>query len=77
MCQPRSEISEKNEWSNIVLIGLMGAGKTSIGRRLAIYLNIDFIDSDEEITKAAGHSIPDILTFMASLNFGNLKNGLS
>ena len=44
----------------IVLVGLMGAGKTSVGRRLADMLALDFIDADEEITKAAGCSIEDI-----------------
>jgi shikimate kinase len=44
----------------IVLVGLMGAGKTSIGRRLADRLGIPFVDADHEIEKAAGKSIPDI-----------------
>ena len=45
---------------SIVLVGLMGAGKTSIGRRLAEKLNLPFVDADVEIEKAAGKSIPDI-----------------
>ena len=45
---------------NIVLVGLMGAGKTSIGRRLAGRLGLPFTDADVEITKAAGCSIDDI-----------------
>jgi shikimate kinase len=45
---------------SIVLVGLMGAGKTSVGRRLAEKLNIPFIDADHEITLAAGKSIPEI-----------------
>ncbi|MBT3911062.1 MAG: hypothetical protein HOF27_15500, partial [Rhodospirillaceae bacterium] len=44
----------------VVLVGLMGAGKTSIGRRLADTLGIPFIDTDEEIVNAAGCSIADI-----------------
>jgi len=44
----------------IVLVGLMGAGKTSIGRRLAGRLGLPFTDADVEITKAAGCSIDDI-----------------
>jgi shikimate kinase len=44
----------------IVLVGLMGAGKTSIGRRLAEKLGVPFVDADHEIEAAAGKSIPDI-----------------
>ena len=44
----------------IVLVGLMGAGKTSIGRRLASRLALPFKDADAEIEAAAGASIPDI-----------------
>ncbi len=45
---------------SIVLVGLMGAGKSSIGRRLAARLGMPFVDSDIEIEKAAGMAIPDI-----------------
>ena len=44
----------------IVLVGLMGAGKTSVGRKLAEILNFPFTDVDEEICKVAGCSIEDI-----------------
>ena len=44
----------------VVLVGLMGVGKTSIGRRLAKRLGVPFVDADEEIEKAAGCRIPDI-----------------
>lgn len=45
---------------SVVLIGMMGAGKSSIGRRLAARLGIPFVDADAEIEKAAGMSIPEI-----------------
>lgn len=45
---------------SIVLIGLMGAGKTSIGRRLAGRIAFPFTDADDEIVKAAGMSIENI-----------------
>ena len=45
---------------SIVLVGLMGAGKSSIGRRLGAGLGRPFIDADREIEKAAGCSIEDI-----------------
>jgi len=45
---------------SIVLVGMMGAGKSSIGRRLAARLGIHFADADVEIEEAAGMSIADI-----------------
>jgi shikimate kinase len=44
----------------LVLVGMMGAGKTTVGRRLASRLGRQFIDSDEEIERAAQMSIPEI-----------------
>ena len=44
----------------IVLVGMMGAGKSSIGRRLAGEFNLPFVDADTEIETAAGMSIPEI-----------------
>ena len=45
---------------SIVLVGMMGAGKSSIGRRLAARLGIPFSDADAEIEQAAGMSVADI-----------------
>ena len=45
---------------SIVLVGLMGAGKSSVGKRLSEEINIPFVDSDDEIELAAGMSIPEI-----------------
>ena len=44
----------------VVLVGMMGAGKSTIGRRLAARLNLRYIDADTEIEAAAGMSIPEI-----------------
>ena len=44
----------------LVLVGLMGAGKTSVGKRLAGLLRVPFVDSDAEIEVAAGMTIPEI-----------------
>ena len=46
----------------IVLVGLMGAGKSSVGRRLAEKLGLAFVDADHEIEAAAGKSIADIFS---------------
>ena len=45
---------------SIVLVGMMGAGKSSVGRRLAARLGMPFVDADTEIESAAGMSIPEI-----------------
>ena len=45
---------------SIVLVGLMGAGKTTIGRRLSHFLAIPFVDADAEIELAAGKTISEI-----------------
>lgn len=45
----------------ILLVGLIGSGKTSVGKRLAKKLNLPFIDGDQEIEKAAGLSLIDVL----------------
>ena len=46
----------------VVLVGMMGAGKTAVGKALAAMLNVPFLDSDEEIVKAANRSIAGIFT---------------
>jgi shikimate kinase len=54
---------------SIVLTGMMGVGKSSIGRRLAARLNVPFVDADTEIEKAAGMSIPDIFARHGEADF--------
>ena len=44
----------------LVLVGLMGSGKSSVGKRLSEYLDVGFIDADQEIEKAAGMNIVEI-----------------
>ncbi len=46
----------------VVLVGMMGAGKTAVGRALAARLGVRFLDSDAEIVKAANMSIDEIFT---------------
>jgi shikimate kinase len=45
---------------SIVLVGMMGCGKSTVGRRLAARLGLPFFDADTEIEKAAGQTIPEI-----------------
>ena len=45
----------------ILLVGLMGSGKTSVGKRLAKRLGLPFVDGDQEIEKAAGLPLVDVL----------------
>ena len=51
----------KNINKIILLVGLMGSGKTSVGKRLARKLDLPFVDGDQEIEKAAGLSLIDVL----------------
>lgn len=53
----------------IVLVGMMGAGKTTVGKRLAARLGRTFVDSDDEIEKAAGMSINDIFASHGEADF--------
>lgn len=53
----------------VVLIGMMGSGKSSIGRRLASRLGMGFVDADIEIETAAGMSIPEIFAQRGEAEF--------
>src|SRR5450759_2943185 len=55
-----AEINAALGTRSIVLVGMMGAGKSTIGRRLSARLRLPFLDADTEIEAAAGMSIPDI-----------------
>ena len=57
---PESAVVRALGGRSIVLVGMMGAGKSSIGRRLAGRLGIPFVDADTEIVSAAGMTIPEI-----------------
>ncbi|WP_134500505.1 shikimate kinase [Microvirga pakistanensis] len=54
---------------SIVLVGLMGAGKSTVGRRLAQTLKLPFRDADHEIEAAAGMTIPDIFAIHGEEHF--------
>jgi shikimate kinase len=57
----------------LVLIGLMGVGKSTVGRRLAKRLGWDFVDSDSEIESAAGCSVSDIFAIHGEPIFRDLE----
>jgi shikimate kinase len=56
------QVREKLGARSIVMVGLMGCGKSSIGRRLAAALGLPFVDADDEIERAALKTIPEIFT---------------
>ncbi len=64
---PTSSPDQKSK--PIALVGMMGVGKTSIGRRLAQRLQIPFVDADQEIVDAAGLSIPEIFEKFGEAHF--------
>ena len=53
----------------IALVGLMGAGKSSVGRRLASVLGLPFRDADEEVERAAGRSVAEIFAELGEAAF--------
>lgn len=59
------------EWQGkpIVLVGLMGVGKSTIGKRLAARLKLPFVDADTEIEAAAGMSVSDIFARFGEAHF--------
>ncbi len=61
----RGAIGERS----IVMVGLMGCGKSSVGRRLANALDMPFVDADDEIEKAAGKTISEIFADYGEAHF--------
>lgn len=55
--------------NSLVLVGLMGVGKSTIGRRLAARLGLPFVDADDEIERAAGMSIQEIFDTYGEAQF--------
>ena len=63
----------KNNVSNIVLIGHMGSGKSTIGKNLAKKLSIDFVDTDYEIEKFTDAKISDIFLNQGENQFREIE----
>ena len=67
--RPESAIVAALGQRSVVLVGMMGAGKSSVGRRVALRLGIPFVDADAEIEKAATMTIPDIFATRGEAEF--------
>jgi shikimate kinase len=59
---------------NVYLVGMMGAGKTTVGRLLAKHLQYGFLDTDDVITKAAGKTINEVFAIDGEDAFRNLES---
>jgi shikimate kinase len=66
---PASDAETPRLTRTLVLVGLMGAGKTSVGRRLATLLQVRFVDSDTAIEEAAGMSVAEIFASLGEPAF--------
>ena len=66
--KPRTDRKE-----SIALVGLMGSGKSVLGRRLAKQLQLKFFDSDQLVTKMAGISIRDIFDLAGEAKFRDME----
>ena len=69
----KSYSEKKSVAHSVVLIGMMGAGKTSVGRALAALLGRRFVDADGEIAAAAGQSVPDIFAHYGEAEFRRME----
>jgi shikimate kinase len=64
-----SNINRKMQSGNLILVGMMGSGKTTMGRALARHLGKSFVDSDEEIIKRTGVTVPHIFDIEGESGF--------
>ena len=64
------------QMENIILIGMPGCGKSSVGKALAAALGRPFIDADEEIVRRAGRSIPEIFAAQGEEGFRRLESAV-
>lgn len=69
-------MSATREYRNIALIGLMGAGKSSVGRILAERLHFDYVDTDTLIEREAGRSVSALFEELGEAHFRALEQAL-
>src|SRR5512133_66618 len=67
--QPQTPLTAALGRRSVVLVGMMGAGKSSVGRRLAARLGIPFVDADAQIEEAAQMTIPEIFETYGESDF--------
>jgi len=70
------EASVRSTPLNVVLIGFMGCGKSTLGARLAQMLGLRFVDMDECIVKKAGCSIPEIFARQGEAGFRGIESAV-
>ncbi|MEM7009888.1 MAG: shikimate kinase [Verrucomicrobiota bacterium] len=68
-----TEQNQDTERRNVILVGYMGTGKTSVGRKIADSLGFQFVDTDEVIERMAGKSIPTIFEERGEPAFRDLE----
>lgn len=69
MCERARAVRKALGSRSLVMVGLMGCGKTSVGRRLSARLELPFVDADEEIEAAAGKTISEIFADHGEAHF--------
>jgi shikimate kinase len=69
MSSPAPEPPQALRARTLVLVGMMGVGKSSVGKRLALALDLPFRDADEEIERAAGRTISEIFAVRGEAEF--------
>ncbi len=74
--KPKTRLSRMKHPKNIYLIGPMGAGKSTIGRRLAEMLGLEFDDTDHEIRRRTGVDIPTVFDFEGEEGFRRREKGV-
>ena len=65
-----------NEKQNVVLIGMPGCGKSTVGKELALQIGFDFVDTDKEIERIEGRTTPDIFSTDGEAAFRQLESSV-
>ena len=72
----RVQLRQRLEGLNLYLVGMMGSGKSSVGRHLAEALNYRFIDADTSLEEVAGRSVPEIFASDGESGFRALESAV-